>query len=226
MIVMLAASACTICYAAWQGWFRVGRNAGIAGIAAAALPVFAGGGLLFRMKSVSEETIELFGGLVSVSNPFTADDLLFSQYYLRQEAVREMLSGAAFSGSGGLFAGDACLLGGESFGNGQMLTALIYHFGWIVFLAVAALLFLFIAAGFHICRKQKSPLIRLLSISILATLTLQAVLYISVNLGVTSSMITALPLMSGGAVMLMTDAALIGFLLSLFRTEELFAGLK
>ena len=39
MIVMLAASACTICYAAWQGWFRVGRNAGIAGIAAAALPV-------------------------------------------------------------------------------------------------------------------------------------------------------------------------------------------
>ena len=189
----------------------------------AVLPFLTGSfGLIFRMKSVSEGSIELLGGMISVPNLFAEEGLIAEVYNLKTEAVQEMISGSVFSGRGSLSAEDSYLLGAESFGNGQMLTTLTYHCGWIVFFAAATLVVLFLAAGIFLCRKQKNPLVRLLSVSVLATLTVQTMIYLSGNLGVAFSMSAALPLMSGASVVLMSDAVLAGLLLSMFRTEEVY----
>lgn len=103
-----------------------------------------------------------------------------------------------------------------------ILAALMHNYGWIVFFAAAVVFFAFTVAGLKRCLRQKSVLGTLVSISVMLTLTMQIVIYFSCNLGVFFGQTLALPLISGGNSTLIVDGALIGFMLSVFRTEELY----
>jgi len=102
-----------------------------------------------------------------------------------------------------------------------LLTYLIYRFGWIMFVGIIALLVAFIIRAVILCRKQKSVLGFLISLAIISTFTIQCIVYIASNLGFLLFAPLLLPLISYGGGGLVINMALIGILLSLFRTGYL-----
>lgn len=98
------------------------------------------------------------------------------------------------------------------------LTYLIFKFGWIAFIVIMAIIVLFIAKGFILSLKQKSTLGLLVSLSVVLTFTLQAVGYVLTNLGFILFAPISLPLVSYGNTATIINMALIGLMLSVFRT--------
>lgn len=98
------------------------------------------------------------------------------------------------------------------------LTYLIFKFGWIAFIVIMAIIVLFITKGFILSLKQKSTLGLLVSLSVVLTFTLQAVGYVLTNLGFILFAPISLPLVSYGNTATIINMALIGLMLSVFRT--------
>lgn len=96
----------------------------------------------------------------------------------------------------------------------------IQNRGFYVAIGVIAILIAFFAAGIYKTAKQKSMLGTLVSLSILSTFILQIILYIIDYLGYAKSF--SFPLISYGKTAFTINAALIGFMLSVFRTGENF----
>lgn len=99
-----------------------------------------------------------------------------------------------------------------------LLTYAIFKMGWIVFGALTALLAAFITGGFVLCFRQKSGLGFFVSVSVLLTFTYQTVNYVLNNLGFELTGPYSLPLISHGNIALMINLALIGLMLSVFRS--------
>jgi cell division protein FtsW (lipid II flippase) len=102
-----------------------------------------------------------------------------------------------------------------------LLTYLIFNVGWIAFFIIAAVLAVFIFIGFIKCFKQKSNLGLFVSVAVLLTFTLQAVGYIITNLGFQLFEPIQLPLISYGNAATVINLALIGFMLSAFRSGDI-----
>lgn len=102
-----------------------------------------------------------------------------------------------------------------------LLTYLIYRFGWIALLGVIALFAAFIIRAAMLCQKQKSVLGFLTSTAIVATFSVQFIVYVASNLGFMLLSPLSLPLISYGKLALVTNMFLIGLLLSVFRTGAL-----
>lgn len=134
--------------------------------------------------------------------------------------IREVLSGAQMLGRGTLgeyslsaplFLDDADLL----------LTYLIHRVGWISLIVIMAVFTAFFAIAIHKCIKQKNMLGRMVSLAVILTLAAQVVIYVVYDLGICFISGIALPLVSYGNVALIIDMALIGIMLSVFRTGSL-----
>lgn len=138
--------------------------------------------------------------------------------------TREMVRGARFFGQGTLpsnYPGDiANWL--PSISKNYLITYLIHRIGWISFLIILSVLVAFMIRGFRLCLKQKSMLGQLVSLSVMLTLTVQAIIYIAANLGFQMFSLFALPLISycgiGGMAI---NLGLMGIMLSVFRTGYL-----
>lgn len=102
-----------------------------------------------------------------------------------------------------------------------LLTYLIFSAGWIAFFIITAVLAVFIIIGFKKCFKQKSDLGLFVSVTVMLTFTLQAVGYIMTNLGFQLFVPIQLPLISYGNVATVFNLALIGFMLSAFRSGDI-----
>lgn len=102
-----------------------------------------------------------------------------------------------------------------------LLTYLTYRFGWIALLGIIALFAAFIIRAARLCQKQKSVLGFLTSTAIVATFSVQFIVYIASNLGFMLFSPLSLPLISYGKMALVTNMFLIGLLLSVFRTGSL-----
>lgn len=102
-----------------------------------------------------------------------------------------------------------------------LLTYLTYEFGWITFLLIMALFTAFIIRAVMLCIKQKSVLGFLTFTAIISTFGVQLIVYIVSNLGILLFSPLSLPLVSYGKMALVTNAFLIGLLLSVFRTGDL-----
>ncbi|MEA4926955.1 MAG: FtsW/RodA/SpoVE family cell cycle protein [Syntrophomonadaceae bacterium] len=102
-----------------------------------------------------------------------------------------------------------------------LLTYLTYRFGWIALFGIIALFAAFIIRAAMLCQKQKSVLGFLTSTAIVATFSLQFIVYIASNLGFMLFSPLSLPLVSYGKIALVTNMFLIGLLLSVFRTGAL-----
>lgn len=103
-----------------------------------------------------------------------------------------------------------------------LLTYLTYHYGWAVSGGLVLLLAVFLGLGFRKALKQKSIFGQMVSLTILCTFTAEILLYIPANLGIWLIAPIALPFLSYGATALLINMALVGVLLSVFRTGEVY----
>lgn len=108
----------------------------------------------------------------------------------------------------------------------DMLFAVLVNFGWLAFLAVQAPMAVLLAVGWQKCRRQTAVLGRLLASAILLTLTWQAAAYVVQTLTGLLGLKALLtpfpyPLLSDGGTALVVDCALLGILLSVFRSGSI-----
>lgn len=135
--------------------------------------------------------------------------------------IQRLLSHSQFIGHGlpvGEYGDNAAIALGTAANTDFLLTHLIYRFGWIALIGVIVIFTAFIVRAIILCRRQKSVLGFLVSISIISTLSAQCIVYFCSNLGFYHLDPLSLPLFSYGGRALVTNMCLIGFLLSVFRT--------
>lgn len=134
--------------------------------------------------------------------------------------VHNIISGAKFIGQGSL--GKYTGIPLPTRHTDLMLAYLIHKFGWISFIIIMTIITAFIVRLFMACKKQKSILAKLVSTSILITYTMQVFMYVVYNFGFYVVSPLTLPFFSYGGTSNIINMTLIGILLSIFNTGELY----
>ena len=188
-------------------WFAVGRRrslvlSGAGALVWAAVFLWAMGRFAF------------FGGRLAVLIDPRSDPQGMGWQILH---IREVIAGARLIGPG------SAELHGERFlGSAELLlTRLIHYVGWIALIVILAVFGAFLFFGFRRCFKQQSMMGRLVSAAVLTTLALQVVGYVATNLGFGLFYCLSLPLLSYGNTAIVVNLALVGVMLSVFRTGAL-----
>ncbi len=135
--------------------------------------------------------------------------------------IKALFAGSNFIGHGVIVPEPTA--NGVWMGNGTdyLLTYLIFNIGWISFIIIMGLLLFFIMKGFLLCFRQKSGLALFVSVSVMITFTLQVLGYVMANLGFPIIVPISLPLISYGHGATIVNLALIGIMLSVFRTGHI-----
>lgn len=135
--------------------------------------------------------------------------------------VRELIGGARFIGRG--ITGENSVYAPDILERGTdfLLTWLIHDVGWIAFIIIMAVIAAFLFCCFRLCFKQQNMLGRLVSLAVMMTLALQTVFYVGANLGFVLVYSISLPLVSYGNTATVVNMALIGVMLSAFRSGAL-----
>lgn len=105
--------------------------------------------------------------------------------------------------------------------SNYIIACFIYKFGWISFIAIMALLSTLIIKGFMQCKKQSSMLGKLVSYSVLVTITTQIVFTVIANMGILPTLASTMPLISHQSYGIVINMFLIGIMLSVFKTGNL-----
>ena len=100
------------------------------------------------------------------------------------------------------------------------LTVLIGLMGWVVFVVIVGALAFFIAKGTIRCVGQKSSLGLLVSSAVMLTFAVQTVEYVTFNLGFHIASPISLPLIISSNAAFIVNMAMVGFMLSVFRTGD------
>ena len=105
----------------------------------------------------------------------------------------------------------------------EFLLGILSLFGWLPFLALQVPMAVLLAAGWRKCLRQTAVLGRLLGTGILLTLTWQAVSYLLQTFTGGWGLFTLFPypLLTDGGTALVLDCALLGILLSVFRSGSI-----
>ena len=136
--------------------------------------------------------------------------------------VQNLLSHSRFIGEGypiNELQHSLSLLPGAS--TGFIMVYLIYRFGWIIFIGIAALFSAFILRAIRLSGKQQSSIGALISRAVILTISIEFILYIVPNMGILLFAPLSLPLISYGGGALVANMLLIGLLLSVYRTGAL-----
>lgn len=195
----------------FKGWFNVKRRYGLLVVFAPTVVISA----MFLFVMLSGPASARF---YAVLHPNADSGWGYTMFI-----TRDMLSGAIFWGQGTLpkrYTGDITSWL-PSIHTDYTITFLIHYVGWIAFVVILSVLVAFIARGFYLCAKQKNVLGRLVSTSVLLTFTIQAVIYISANLGFQFFSQLPLPLISYGGTSTVINLILIGIMLSVFKSGYL-----
>jgi len=134
--------------------------------------------------------------------------------------VRSIIAGAKLFGQGSLGKYEGIPIPRKH--SDLLLTYLIHELGWIFFAVIMTIIIIFIIRLFIICRKQKSVLAKLVSTSVLITFTMQFIVYVGYNLGFQLLSPFALPFISYGGTSTVINMTLVGIMLSVFSTGELY----
>lgn len=208
-LILAVTGAALLAAAAWGDWFQIGKRRSLLilgtllllGTAAVLLQVRNSEHLMSRLETVLHPERDPSGsGFLGMT-------------------IREALSGARLLGAGATgpyIAGAPTLLKSPDF----LLTYLIHRVGWISLIVILAVFAAFFAAAVRKCLKQKNMLGRLVSLAVILTLALQVLLHTAADLGFAYGTIS-LPLLSYGNTALVVNMALIGIMLSVFRTGSL-----
>ncbi|MDD3346875.1 permease prefix domain 1-containing protein [Oscillibacter sp.] len=214
LLLLMAVGFVLLSVAAGQDWFGIGRGKSVGAVAALggiALGFFA---YLFA-RGWGRSRIAL------LLHP--EQDPLGGGYWA--SVIRAALHGAALLGEGSMkdapFASDGLAfyqLVPESQSD-CFLTTIIHGMGWLPFAAVMICFALVMVWMVRKCMEQKNQLGKMIALSVVWSLGIQAVLSILLNLGFVLTSVH-FPLLIGN-LHLVLDLALIGLALSVFRGEQL-----
>lgn len=201
-----------LCFAIARGWFGVSKQKGLLLVLLPTLLTTATIGLNLWGHRV-------FRRVAIVLNPYPHRNGEGFIYAL----IRDLLVGARLIGKGTvpeIFDGQLPPM--ENYRTDYMLSILTHQLGWIALIGIAAGIGIFSLLAFRRIYRQKSVLGSLVSLSILLSFVLQTVFYFLSNLGYGLFGALSLPLISYGNSSLLLNAALIGFMLSVFRSGDVF----
>jgi cell division protein FtsW (lipid II flippase) len=211
LFIFSIAAFCLLLTAILKGWFQVKRSAGV------------------QLVVVPAIILLLIVGFYILKNPYYYERLaaaLGPQAYPKAKGylsnmLGDLLANSRFIGKGALpteyHSADIIPLYYTDF----ILSHLIYNYGWITFLVICALFAGFSAIGVKYVLKQKSVLGLLVSLSVIITIICQVAMYVVSNLGFNLLATLPLPLISYGNTSLVLNMALIGIMLSVFRTGDI-----
>lgn len=135
--------------------------------------------------------------------------------------IRDILSGSVFLGKGSIPHNMEVISALPNIETDYSLVYLIHRFGFVVLCCLAIIMAIFSVIGVRKALKEKSMLGALVAVSIMLTFMLQTAFYIVDNLGYGLVSSLSLPFISYGNTALLINSALIGFMLSVFRTGEI-----
>lgn len=210
-VSLVAASGFVLLAAAvWGDWFGLGRTRGCLILGILFLLTLTALGLCISQSAFALEKIKL--AFSPQRDPYGR-----GWYSI---VIRELLSASNLIGPG-----DANVYAAEilwmTTSSSYLLTGLIYRTGWLTFLLIMAVFAAFLGLALYKCLKQKNMLGRLVSLAVILTFAMQIFLYILLNMGFYLVWELSLPLVSYGNTALVLDMALIGIMLSTFRTGSL-----
>lgn len=209
-LILYTLSALTIlCFAIWKGWFGVNRKQGLLLVLIPTLVIFVLV-VVFITQKASDR-------LSTFLNPY--EDRLGAGYLL--SLIRDFLSESVFIGKGGIPHNVTGIVSLPNISTDYSLVYLIHQYGFVVLFAVTAFIISFAIIAIYKAMKQKSALGSIIALSIVLTFILQSILYIVDNLGYGLVSSLSLPFISYGNSALFINAALIGFMLSVFRTGDI-----
>lgn len=193
-------------FAIVKDWFNVKRSSAIMLVY---IPI-----LVFIALIISRAPY-LFRRLLYVINPFLSP---MDEGWLAT-IIRDTITNARLLGPGQSEANMGYSL--PEINSNLVLTYLIGRLGWISFIAIMVVLLALIIRSFTVCCRQKSVLGRLVSMSVWTTFTIEVFSYVIFNLGFTMSSPMSLPLISYGSTATIINMALIGLMLSVFKSDKL-----
>lgn len=139
-------------------------------------------------------------------------------YYYLPNLIKALLRSSKVFGQGDSALYNASLF---SYDERYLLAYLTHRFGLIVFFAIVTVLTAFIVRGFYLNFKQTSILGLFISTGVLLTFTFRTIAYIISNLGFPFFTAITLPFIAYGNTATVVNMALIGLMLSVFRTGAL-----
>ncbi len=201
-----------LCYAIAKGWFAVDKKKGLSLVLAPAFVI----SLLAVINILQNDPYKIIR-IRAFLDPYE-DNLGMGYFYIM---IRDFVSESVFLGKGGIpqtvdISQLPCIATDHS------LTYLIYQFGFIFLFAIIGCVTIFTASGLYKALKQTSVLGSLIALSVLLTFFLQSFFYILDNLGYGLISPLSLPFISYGKSALFINAALTGFMLSVFRTGDIY----
>jgi cell division protein FtsW (lipid II flippase) len=207
VVLILSSFLILITMAIIKGWFNVNKFYGILLIYIPTISVVAIGFLKLMLYSYRRER------LLNIINPLR--DPLGSGY--TGAKMRDMLAGARLIGKGTLEMNPYMI---PEINTNYILTYLIHRLGWLSFIVVVSIIFLFIIRSFKLCYKQKSILGRLVSTAVVLTFTMEVLFYTISNLGfpITNYVLPFISYSGMGTIINMT---LIGIMLSVFKSGDM-----
>lgn len=201
-----------LCFTIYRGWFGEGRTKQIR-MMVATFVVMAAAGIWCCITWAYR-----WNRLMAFIDPMSEPNGSGFVYRL----IRELMSGTQFIGKGVLPSGVETIDQIPMYTD-FMLSFFSHQFGWIVFVVVAALFVLFAVVVGKKVLQQTSVLGTVVSLSIFLTFVVQAVIYFVYNLGYGLLAPISLPFVSFGNMAMIVNGALVGFMLSVFRTGEIYS---
>lgn len=212
LILYAISSLAILCFSIAKGWFGVNKKQGLSIVLLCAL-ILSIATMIFLLRR-SPYMINRF---VAFLNPY-ADRLGTGYIYI---LIRDFLSESILFGKGSIPQTVTSIAQLPEIGTDYSLVYLIHQYGFVVLLAIVACITLFSVLGIYKTLKQTSVLGTLVALSVLLSFTLQSVFYIIDNLGYGLVSSLSLPFISYGRSALFINAALTGFMLSVFRTGDI-----
>lgn len=213
-VLVALACMCLLIYAIARGWFDCKKTVAILLVV---LPVV----LLFASMIAVQPS--RFAQMLALFLPEFAPDPQGAGFL--GATVREILGAARVIGPMDATAVRSTVVDyisrSTAFENDCMLTLLAARLGKIVFAAAVLLLAAFVFLSLRACRKQRSMLGKLISLSVLLTFAVQAAGYIAGNLGITLLLRYPMPFVAFGNQAMLCNLILCGLLFSTFRTGNL-----
>lgn len=192
-----------------KGWFNINK---LYGLLLVYIPITLVFGLFLTKKILSNPYI--VERLLSIID--SSRDPMGSGYIPAQ--MRTILSNTKLIGRGTLVSNSYMI---PDIHTDFILTYLIHRLGWIPFIILMGIIFLFIIYSFRLISKQKSVLARLVSTSVLITFIMEVVLYTISNLGLPLMGSLTLPFISYSGMSTIINMTLIGIMLSVFKSGDI-----
>lgn len=200
-----------ITYAIAKGWFNINK---VKGLLLVYIPV-----AIVSITSIA---------LLVIENSYKLNRLkvAFNPYLDSMNmgwmgtVTRDILKNAKFVGQNRYSMNIESML--PSIDTDYLLTYLIDRVGWISFIVIISLILMFIIRSLKINLSQKGVLGGLVSISVISTFTMQVIFYVIHNLGFQLFDPFILPLLSYSRIGTIINMALIGIMLSTYRSSVLY----